>query len=43
MENTIFTLQDFMLKTENTTYIILAVTLIALLGFWHFLTERDGE
>ena len=43
MHETIYTLQEFMLQTETTTYIILAITLFALLGFWHFLTERDEE
>ncbi len=41
MENTFYTLQDFMLHTETVTYIILAAALVGILGFWLFLTEYD--
>jgi hypothetical protein len=41
MEETIHTLQEFMLHTETITYIIMAISLVAVLGFWLFLNERD--
>lgn len=41
MEHTFYTLQEFMLHTESVTYIILAIVLLGILGFWLFLTEYD--
>ncbi len=43
MNDTLFTLQEFMLHTENVTYIILGLSLFAVLGFWLFLTGRDED
>jgi len=43
MEQTIFTLQDFMLHSENITYIIMGLSLVAVLGFWFFLTQHDDD
>jgi hypothetical protein len=43
MEPTIHTLQDFMLRTENITYILIVVALIGLTGFWIFLSGRDED
>jgi len=43
MEQTIYTLQDFMLHTENISYIIMGLSLIGILGFWLFLTQTDDE
>lgn len=43
MEKTIYTLQDFMLKTESITYIIMGLSLIGVLAFWLFLTENDED
>ena len=39
----IHTLQDFMLHTENNTYIIMAISLVGVLGFWLFLTKKDSD
>jgi hypothetical protein len=43
MPETIHTLQEFMLHTESVTYIIMAVSLLAILGFWFFLNGRDPD
>jgi hypothetical protein len=43
MEETIYTLQEFMLHTETNTYILVGVYLLAIVGFWLFLTARDEE
>ncbi len=43
MEETIYTLQEFMLHTETNTYILLGVYLLTIVGFWLFLTARDEE
>jgi len=39
----IHTLQDFMLHTENNTYILMGVYLVCMVGFWMFLTQKDEE
>ena len=36
-----YSLQAFMLHTKNITYILMAVALVCLAGWWLFLTERD--
>ena len=43
MEKIIFTLHDYMLHTESITYLLMAVSLFAILGFWFYLTEKDEE
>jgi hypothetical protein len=43
MEGTIQTLQEYMLHTENITYILIVAALIGLTFFYRFLTERDDD
>ncbi len=43
MENTIYTLQEYMLHTESITYIIMGLSLFCVVGFWLFLTKYDEE
>ncbi len=43
METTIHTLQDYMLHTENITYLLIVAALIAITFFFRFLTERDDD
>ena len=43
MKDTIYTLQEFMLRTESITYIIMGLSLIGVIGFWLFLTENDED
>ena len=43
MDDMIYTLQDFMLHTENNTYVILAIYLICVVVFWQFLTRKDKD
>jgi len=43
MEETIYTLQEFMLHTENISYIIMGLSLICIVGFWLFLTQTDDD
>lgn len=41
MDNMIYTLHDFMFRTESITYIIVVAALIGFPLFWRFLTARD--
>jgi hypothetical protein len=43
MEGAIYTLQEFMLYTETITYLLIVAALIAITGFWLFLTGRDED
>lgn len=43
MDTGFFTLQEFMTHTKSVTYVLIVVVLFALLGFWHFLVERDDD
>jgi len=43
MEGTIHTLQDYMLHTENITYILIVAALIGITFFFRFLTDRDDD
>ncbi len=43
MENTIFTLHEFMLHTKNIIYILMGVSIILIGAFWRFLSERDND
>ncbi len=40
---TIQTLQDYMLRTESITYIIIVAALIGITFFYRFLTDRDED
>ena len=37
------TLHDFMMHTEAVTYILIVVSLLAIAGYWCFLSERDED
>jgi len=41
MEGIYYTLQDFFTYTKSVTYILIVVVLLAMVGFWRFLTDRD--
>ncbi|WP_457553484.1 sulfate respiration complex protein HmcD [Desulfobacula sp.] len=43
MENTIFTLQEFMTHTKAITYLIIGGILIFMPLFWKFLTGREND
>ncbi len=43
MEPDYHTLQDFMTHTKGIAYLVMAVALVALPLFWHFLTGRDDK
>lgn len=43
VENTIFTLQDFMTYTKGITYLIMGGILIFMPLFWSFLTDREDD
>ena len=43
MNNLFNTLQDFLTHVEGVTYILVVGVLIGIAGFWHFLTQRDGD
>ncbi len=36
-----YSLQDFMIYSKSVTYILMALGLLGLLGYWIFLTGRD--
>jgi len=40
---TINTLQEFMLQTKNIIYPLIIAALLAMLGFWRFLSGRDDD
>ena len=43
MEGIFYTLHDFMMYTKGVTYLLIVAALISILGFWRFLTGRDGQ
>ena len=43
MEQAFYTIHEFMLHSENITYIIMGISLLAILGFISFLTGRDDD
>ena len=43
MEHAFYTLQDFFTFSKGVVYILVIFSLIALAGFWNFLTERDED
>lgn len=43
MEQVFYTLQDFMVHTKAVVYVLMGLWLIAVVGFWQFLTNRDDD
>jgi len=43
MDGIFYTLQDFLTYTKGVTYILILAILLAMLGFWRFLTGRDED
>ena len=43
MEHAFYTLHDFFTFSKGVVYILIILSLIALAGFWNFLTERDED
>jgi len=43
MEQAFHTLQDFMVHTKAVVYVLMGISLIGIVGFWHFLTGRDED
>jgi hypothetical protein len=43
MDGIYYTLHDFMAHTKNISYILLALSLIGLAGFWCFLVGEDED
>ena len=43
MENVFYTLQEFLLFTKGAAYYLMGASLLAVLGFWLFITGRDDE
>jgi hypothetical protein len=43
MDTIFYTLHDFFTHTKAVVYILIVLTLLALAGFWSFLTERDQD
>ena len=43
MDGTLHTLQEYMLHTENITYILIVAALIGMTFFFRFLTDRDDD
>lgn len=43
MENVFYTLQEFLLFTKGAAYYLMGASLLAILGFWLFITGRDDE
>jgi hypothetical protein len=43
MENIFYTLQDFLLFTKGAAYYLMGASLLAIVGFWLFITGRDDE
>lgn len=43
MEDTFYTLHQFLLHTESVTYVLMLASLLGVLCFWVFLTARDEE
>jgi plastocyanin domain-containing protein len=41
MNNTFYSLQDFMLHSKSVTYVLMGIGLVGLLLWWLFLTGRD--
>ncbi|MFH1983798.1 MAG: sulfate respiration complex protein HmcD [Pseudomonadota bacterium] len=43
MEQSFFTLQDFMVHTKAVIYVLMGVSLVGIVGFWFFLTGKEGK
>ena len=43
MENTFYTLQDFMLHTKGVAYLLMGAVVLGMLGFWLYLSGRDED
>ena len=43
MDGIFYTLQDFMTHTKGVVYILIVVALLALLGYWQYLTASDED
>jgi hypothetical protein len=43
MENAFYTLQEFLLFTKGAAYYFMGAVILAILGFWLFITGRDEE
>lgn len=43
LEQPFHTLQEFYLHSKTLTYILMGLTLIGFVGFWHLLSGKDEE
>ena len=43
MDTIFFTLQDFMVHTKGMTYMLMGLSLLAILAYATFLMERDDD
>ncbi len=43
MDKTFYTLHDFLVYTKGAAYILMAVSVLGVLGFWLYITGRDEE
>lgn len=43
MEHIFYSLHDFMLSTKTTTYIFMGLIVLAVWGFYLFITGRDEK
>jgi|APSaa5957512622_1039677.scaffolds.fasta_scaffold05432_2 hypothetical protein len=43
MDTIFYTLQDFMLHTKSITYLLMGLSLFAILAYAGFLMERDDD
>jgi hypothetical protein len=43
MDGAFNTLHDFMIHTENVTYLLIGASLVGIVAFWRFLSGRDQD
>jgi len=43
MENSFYVLHDFMVFTKGAIYYLMGAILLAMVGFWMYLTGRDED
>jgi hypothetical protein len=43
MGNAFYTLHDFFVYTKGGAYLLMGAVVLAVLGFWLYLTGRDEE
>lgn len=43
MENSFYTLHDFLVFTKGIAYYLMGVAVLGVLGFWLYITGRDEE